>query len=278
MPAHYEIIALVLFSAFLHAVWNAQVKTHADRTLTLGLVSVLAVCVSATLIPFTPAPAPDVWPWLLAGVACHLGFKCFLLAAYRTGDFSQVYPLARGSAPLIVAIASGESLRTGQLWGVALISLGIFSLTVDKGLTRAAHMRPVVYALMTGLFIAAYTVLDGRGVRLMGSALGFASWLFLIDGALFASGALYLRRHSLAKLWGPRLIVPLLAGIISLLGYFIIIWAVSRDAMAPVAALRETGVIFAALIGTLVLKEPFGRRRLIAASCVVAGIAAMSLA
>jgi len=189
-----------------------------------------------------------------------------------------VYPLARGSAPLLVALASGESLGAGQTGGVALISLGIFSLTFEKGLPRRQHLPPILYALLTAAFIAAYTVFDGRGVRLAGSTLAYVPWLFLIDGTLFSGAALFLRRKALAAYVGPRLLTPLAAGAISLLGYFIVIWALSRGAMAPVAALRETGVIFAALIGTFVLKEPFGLRRVLAAACVTAGIVLMSLA
>jgi drug/metabolite transporter (DMT)-like permease len=278
MPLQVQITLLVLLSAFLHAVWNAVVKVRADRTLTLGLVSLLAALVSLAMLPFVAFPPPQAWKWILAAVAGHLGFKIFLLSAYRTGDFSQVYPLARGSAPLLVALGSGEFLGAGQRWGVALISAGIFSLTFDKGIPRGRHLPPVLYALITGAFIAGYTVADGNGVRLVGSTFGYAPWLFVIDGTLFAGGVLYLRRGTLRTHFGPQLLTPLAAGAISLVGYFIIIWAVSRGAMAPVAALRETGVIFAALIGTLLLKEPFGLRRIAAAASVVAGIAAMSLA
>ncbi len=278
MSIQVQITLLVLLSAFLHAVWNAVVKVRADRTLTLGLVSLLAALVSLAMLPFVHLPPPQAWKWILAGVAGHLGFKIFLLSAYRTGDFSQVYPLARGSAPLLVALASGESLRSGQVWGVALISVGIFSLTFDKGIPKGRHLPPVLYALVTGAFIAAYTLADGNGVRLVGSTFGYAPWLFAIDGTLFAGSVLFLRRGYLRTHFGLHLLTPMAAGAISLLGYFIIIWAVSRGPMAPVAALRETGVIFAALIGTLILKEPFGLRRVIAAACVVAGIAAMSLA
>ncbi len=278
MPIQLQITLLVLFAAFLHAVWNALVKVHADRMLTLGLVSLLAMFVSLALVPFVPVPTLAVWKWIVPSIVCHQCFKFFLLAAYRTGDFGRVYPLARGSAPLLVVFAAGEGLRSGQMWGVALISAGIVSLTFDAGIPRRQHWPPVVYALLTGVFIAGYTVFDGHGVRRMGSSLGYAAWLFLIDGSIFASITLFLRRRALAAHLGPRLMTPLAAGVISLLGYFIIIWAVSQGAMAPVAALRETGVIFAALIGALILKEPFGTRRVFAAACVVAGIVAMSLA
>jgi drug/metabolite transporter (DMT)-like permease len=278
MPVHAQVILLVLLSALLHAMWNALVKVHADRTLMLGFVSLLAALVSLALLPFAPVPPPAVWRWLLAAVGCHLLFKTFLLAAYGSGDFSHVYPLARGSAPLMVAAVSSDVLRAGQGWGVGLISLGVFILALDRSLLRHKQMLPVLYALLTGLFICGYTVLDGRGVRLMGSSIGYAAWLFLIDGTLFAAGALILRRHAIRATLGPKLMTPLAAGIVSLLGYFIIIWAVRQDAMAPVAALRETGVLFAAVIGAFVLKEAFGPRRILAAALVVAGIAVVSLA
>ena len=276
MPVHVQVILLVLFSALLHAVWNAVVKVHTDRTLTLGFVSLLAALVSLALLPFAPLPPAAVWQWLIPAVGCHLLFKTCLLAAYRTGDFSHVYPLARGSAPLMVAAVSGDVLRAGQGWGVGLISLGVFILAFDRTLLRHGRARPVVYALLTGVFICGYTVLDGHGARLMGSSIGYAAWLFLIDGTLFAAVTLFLRRRAIRATLGPKLLTPLAAGTISLLGYFIVIWAVRQDAMAPVAALRETGVLFAAVIGAFVLKEAFGLRRVLAAALVVAGIAVVS--
>jgi drug/metabolite transporter (DMT)-like permease len=276
MSLELRITLLVLLAAFLHAVWNALVKTDTDRTLTLGLLSLLSTAVALATVPFVPVPPQAVWGYLALGVAFHLAFKVCLLQAYRAGDLSHVYPLARGTAPLLVWLASGalagEAPRGLDAVGVGMISLGILSLTFDRGIPRRAEWRPVGFALATGAFVAAYTVMDGLGVRRFGHPIAYTAWLFLCDGLFFTTTALFLRRRQLRKSFGPALLVPIGAGFISLGGYLIVVWALSLGALASVAALRETGVIFAALIGTVVLREPLGGRRVFASVCVAAGV------
>jgi drug/metabolite transporter (DMT)-like permease len=278
MPQELLVTLLVLLAAFLHAVWNALVKSNADRTLTLGLLSSLSIVVGLALIGFVPVPPPAVRGYLAVAVGFHLAFKICLLQAYRAGDLSHVYPLARGSAPLVVALLSGwvgERLHGGEVWGVLLISLGVFTLTFEFGLPGRQQRAPVGFALLTGLSIAGYTMVDGMGARTFGHPLAYTVWLFLIDGTIFFAGVLVLRWRQLAQAAPLTLLVPIGAGFISMAGYAIIVWALSLGAMAPVAALRETGVIFAALIGTFVLKEPLGRRRIFAAACMAAGVVAI---
>jgi drug/metabolite transporter (DMT)-like permease len=198
-----------------------------------------------------------------------------LLQAYRGGDLGHVYPLARGSAPLLVALGSGllgERPQPGAMGGVALISGAIFLLAFEHGLPRRQQWHPVGFALLTGCLIAAYTLVDGLGVRAYGHVMGYTVWLFLIDGAIFMTTALFLRRRQFAQASWAALLIPIGAGFISLSGYTIVVWALSQGAMAPVAALRETGVIFAALIGTFILKEPLGGRRVFAAACMAGGV------
>ncbi len=272
---------LVLLAALLHAVWNALVKSNADRTLTLGLLSSLSIVVGLALVGFVPVPPPAVRGYLALGVLLHLAFKICLLRAYRAGDLNHVYPLARGSAPLIVALLSGwvagEHLQARVAWGVVAISLGIFILTFEHGLPQRQQRTSVVFALLTGCAIAGYTLVDGLGARRFGHALGYTVWLFLIDGTLFFSGVMVLRWRQVSRAAPLALLVPIAAGFISMAAYAIVVWALSLGAMASVAALRETGVIFAALIGTFVLKEPLGRRRVFGAACMAAGVVAIGL-
>jgi drug/metabolite transporter (DMT)-like permease len=233
-----------------------------------------------------PAPPLALWPYLLLGVVTHNGFKVFLLLAYRTGDLSRVYPLARGSAPLLVALFSGvvagEALTWMDLASVLLISLGLMSLALERGLTvrglaASDDRRGLWYALASGTCIAAYTLIDGMGVRLSGTVWGYSAWLFFVDAIPFMLIALVWRGRYLRQFLRGRVAPGVLAGSLSGLAYFIVMWALNHGAMAPVAALRETGVVFAALIGTVVLGESFGVRRILAAALVATGVVVMNL-
>lgn len=276
-----RITLLVLLAALIHACWNALVKSGRDPLLSIVTVSGTSSLLSAMIIPFTGFPAPAAWPYIALGVLTHNGFKIFLILAYRAGDLSRVYPLARGSAPLVVAafsgLVAGEVLSRGEVAGVALVSLGLVSLTFEPQRAGRADLLAVGYAFATGVFIGAYTLIDGLGVRASGTHLGYSAWLFFIDGMPMVTLGLLLRRgHVRAFLrrdFGPALV----AGCLSLSGYFVVLWALSLGTMAPIAALRETGVIFAALIGRIVLKEAFGWRRVLAAALVTAGIAVLHL-
>lgn len=282
MPLDPGIAGLVLLSALMHAGWNTVVKTGGDRLLTMALVtgssSVFALCA----IPFVEPPSPDSWKFIFLSILLHTGYNTVLVQAYRVGDLSQVYPLARGTAPLITAALSiyvaGETLGTGEVFGVLVICLGIISITFAYGLPGRRNLPAVLFALGTGMFIASYTLVDGMGVRVSGSPADYIAWLLFLVEIPFVVAALLMRRaKALAFLrtqWKPGVA----GGAMTLLAYALVVWALSRGAMAPVAALRETGVIFAAIIGTLFLGEPFGRRRVAASVIIATGIALLGLA
>jgi len=276
-----RITLLVLLAALVHATWNALVKAGRDPLLLIATVSGVSCLLSAMLLPFVPAPARAAWPYIAAGVLAHNGFKIFLILAYRAGDLSKVYPLARGSAPLVVAafagVVAGEVLSGAELAGVALISAGLASLTLEPRRAGRADALAVGFALATGLFIGAYTLVDGVGVRLSDSFLGYTAWLFFFDGIPMMVLAVTLRGRQLPRFFRGEGRTAVVAGCLSLFGYFIVVWALQQGAMAPVAALRETGVIFAAVIGRVALKEPFGWRRILAAALVAAGVAVLNL-
>ena len=282
LSVEVRITLLVLAAAFLHACWNALVKSGRDPLLTIVTVSAVASLISASLIPFVQAPARAAWPYLALGVLTHNGFKIFLILAYRAGDFSRVYPLARGSAPLVVAafsgLVAGETVSGAELAGVALISAGLASLALEPGrggTDRRTDGIAVGCALLTGVFIGAYTLIDGMGVRVGGSHLGYSAWLFFLDGMPMVTLGLVLRGRQVAGFLRRGALPAIVAGSLSLLAYFVVIWALQAGTMAPIAALRETGVIFAAIIGRVVLKEHFGGRRMAAAALVTLGVAAL---
>ncbi len=280
LPLH--IVGLVLLAAILHATWNAVIKAGEDRFLTLVLVIGVGAALALPVLPLVLPPAVESWPYLLLSVAIHTGYFFFLLRAYRIGDLSQVYPVARGTAPLLAAaggaIFADEALRPVQLAGLVLASLAIASFAFERGRVEAGQLKPFAYGFATALFIGSYTVTDALGVRVSGSPLGFIAWLFLISwlpllayARVARPGALgpYARAH-----WKPALA----GGLMCALAYGLVIWALSLGAMAHVSALRETSVIFAVLIGWFLLGEPFGRRRIAAAILVGFGIAIMHLA
>lgn len=276
------IAALVLLAAALHAGWNAVVKTAGDRVAAMALVMGTGAAAAAMALPFVPVPAAASWPFLLLSAAIHIGYFFFLLQAYRVGDLSHVYPVARGAAPLLVAggaaLLAGESLAAGALVGLVLASAAIASFAFDGGAVRLRDPRPFAFALMTALFIGSYTLTDGLGVRASGAPHGFIAWLLAIDGLPLILYCAAARRGRLGAALRPRWRRGVAGGVMCAGAYALVIWALESAPMAHVSALRETSVVFAVAIGSLLLGEPFGRRRLGAAALTAAGIAIMHAA
>jgi drug/metabolite transporter (DMT)-like permease len=278
------VAALVLLTAVMHAVWNALVKADGDRTVALawviGVGTVVGVAVAAT----QPVPVAAAWPWLLGSAAMHGFYYVGLLGAYRTGDLGRVYPIARGSAPVLVAIGAAATAAEIPGWmemaGIALVSCGILSLALggDRGNAEAAtavvdRRRATAFALLTGVAIATYTVLDGTGVRRSGDAIGYAAWTYVVQVPavlvlLAIAGRTRITTYVRSGAWKRGTA----GGVVAMVAWPIAIWAMSVVPIAHVAALRETSVIFAAVIGARMLHEPFGARRIAAAVVVAAGI------
>ena len=266
----------MLLAAVMHATWNAFVKAGGDRLVIMALAMILAspFCLFGAL--FVPFPDPASWPYLVASIVIHSAYYGFLIHAYRHGDLSQVYPIARGAAPVLVAAAAwiwaGEALRPREMLGVAVVSLGILSLAWRRGhVLRAGEAGSIAFALLTSVSIALYSVTDGIGVRNAGSAISYILWLFALEGWPLFLYALWRRRGRIGVSFLPNLKIGFGAAAISTLAYGIVIWAMSLGAMAHVVALRETSVVMAAAIGAMALKEPFGLRRIAAAATVAAG-------
>lgn len=274
------VLAAVLLAALLHAGWNALVKADRDRLIAMATVSAGSGVAALVLLPLVAAPAPASWPFIAASLGIHLGYQLFLVRAYGHGELGQVYPIARGAAPLLVALGAavlvGERLAPGPLAGVALVALGIASLARTKRSALPRDPRPVLYALGTAVFIAGYTVVDGSGARLAGSAHGYALWFFALNALPVAAVVAWRRGLGAWRAAGPRLGLHLAGGVMSLVAYWLVIWALTRGAMAPVAALREVSVLIAAVIGAALLKERLGRARIAAALAIVVGIALLS--
>ncbi len=269
----------VLAAAITHATWNAIAHGIRDQTLAFGLIGAGGIIVAIPLVIVVAAPRADSWRYLLGSVAIHVFYNLLLMRCYRYGEFGQVYPLARGISPPVVTILAavfvGEHLALPQLAGVAVVSGGLAAL-VFAG--RRPGRAALLAAIGTGLTIAAYTTVDGVGVRLSASPVGYIGWLMLLQSLCVPAFALVRRRDVLAKQPPRILLTGLAAGALSVLAYGLVLWAQTRGALAPIAALRETSVIFGAIIGTLVFREPFGRTRIAATVLVAAGILLLNVA
>ncbi|MFI2611361.1 EamA family transporter [Kitasatospora sp. NPDC018619] len=272
----------VLTAAVLHAVWNALAHRIPDRLVGFTLINLTYAACALVMVALNPLPAAAAWPYLLASVAVEVASTLLLLRAYQLGDFGQMYPIARGSAPLLVALISvavlGRPLGAGALLGVLVISCGLIGLAFARGIPGRAQLPALAAAGGTGAMIAVYTVLDAGGVRHAGTVGGYLAWLFLLQGAVLV--AVVRARRGPGLLAGAGRAVPLgiAGGVLSLTAYGLVVWAQARGDMATIAALRETSIVFAALIAAVVFRERLGRLRLTAAFTVLGGIAVLELA
>ncbi len=275
MTLDIGVFCLVLLAAVLHATWNALVKAGGDRLVTIALVMITAGVPALLALPFLPFPAAAAWPYLIASVAIHLVYFLALVYAYEHGDLSQVYPIARGTAPMLVALGAwllaGEALSPYEVTGVLVVSAGIISLAWRRGVRPPQEAKAIGFALLTALTIGTYSVSDGLGVRAAGNAFSYIAWLFFISGIPIFLIALWRRRGRVRAVFGPALRPGIGGGIVAGTAYGFVIWAMSVAPMAHIVALRETSVLIAAAIGTLVLKEPFGRHRIAAAAVIASG-------
>ena len=279
----------VLAAAVTHATWNAIAHGIKDQLLAFGLIGTGGILVAIPLVILSPFPLSACWPYLLASIVIHVFYNLLLMRSYRYGEFGQVYPLARGTSPLVVtvlaAVFAAERPSAAQVAGVLVVSSGLALLVLagrtgrraaagggnghGSGLGRAA----LIAAVGTGLTIAAYTTVDGLGVRLSGSSVAYIGWLMLLESLCVPAWALARRRHELLSGTSRRVLGSgLLAGGLSVLAYGLVLWAQTRGDLAPIAALRETSVIFGAVIATVVFHEPFGRWRIAATLLVVVGV------
>ena len=275
------VFVMVLGAALLHAAWNALVKVNADRLVMIAIMMMSQVGIAVLVVPFVAFPTPQAWPYIWASTVLNTAYCVFLINAYRHGDLSHVYPISRGSAPLIVAVISvaivGETLSRQAGLSVVIIALGIMSLTLTRGAAGFKEPRVMLYALGTGVFIAGYTIVDGLGARLADSAHSYTFWVHLVNGIPIALIALYLRRGRILISVRQSWKVGVLGGMISLLAYWIVIWAMTQAPLALVSAVRETSMVFAVLLGVFVLKERLDLARLASIGTTLIGTVMLKL-
>nr|WP_306263673.1 EamA family transporter [Pararhizobium sp. IMCC3301] len=271
-----EITVLILLAAALHAGWNALIKISGDRIAVMAVVTLAGSMLSLLALPFVDSPDIASLPLLALTILIHTGYHFFLPIAYDHGDLGQVYPIARGAAPILVTLGAlifaGEQISQMALIGVLCLAVGVMALAFDGRKPGRINPRAVFFALATGVCIAAYTIVDGLGARQAGSILGFAVWLTIGDGILTFLIALLWKRREIVVVVKTNVLTGFAGGAMQVSAYWIIVYALAVAPMGMVSGLRETSVLFAALISTFVLKEGFGVWRFLSASLVTFGL------
>ncbi|MFD2738877.1 EamA family transporter [Sulfitobacter aestuarii] len=272
----------VLLAALLHASWNALVKGGADKRVNMTAVVIGHAPLALLVIWLAPLPDPASWPYLGAGMICHFGYQIFLLSAYDKGDLSQVYPIARGTAPLIVAAVTllvlGEELTRLELLAVAVIGLGLISMALVRQSDGSRNLPAAQLAVITGCFIAGYSLIDGLGARASGSPWGFFGWLALLNALVFALYMGLRAPGTLRAAFTRARPVMIFGGAASYGAYAMVVWAFTLAPIALVTALRETSIVFALLIGVCFFGERMNLAKLIATFATLAGAALLRMA
>lgn len=274
----YLVYMLILAAAVGQALWNAMVKGSGDRLMMLASIRTVGLFGGAVLLSIAAGPAPESWPWLGAAAFVHYVYYAMMLNAYRLGDMGQVYPIARGLAPVLVLglgiLFAGERPNLWAFAAVLVLSSGIALLAFSG---RRMGRRALLFALGTGVAISGYSYLSGIGIRKSGSILGYIGLLEVLAGSGLVGFALWRRRAGSLEFARAHWRRGLFAGILSVGGYSIALWAMARTHLASVVALRETSVVFAALAGSWLLREGFLMQRLLAASVVTVGIICLGI-
>ena len=266
------VIGLALLAAILHATWNAFLRSGGDR---LWTVTVMSFASSVFAIPFLfiyPLPALGAWLYIVLSAVLQVGYSVFLVAAYRNGELGQVYPIVRGTVPLLVTsggfIITGDNLNSYQIAGVILVAVGIMSLALGKGRASFSSIR---LALATGAIIAAYSTVDSIGVRQTGQSGAYTAWVLVLYGAFLPATFLVLRRRLKVDFRAPDTWRALAGGLVAMIAYGVVVAAFTLGPAGPITALREPRVVFAVLIGWLFLGETLTARRILACVVVAAG-------
>ena len=264
----------VLGAALLHASWNVLVKSGGDKQLETINIAVGSGVVGLAVALFVPAPAQASWPWLVSSALVHILYFAFLAGAYRWGDLSYAYPVMRGGGPMIVALvgalALGEVLPLPETIGVLLICAGVLAFATGRHDPRAT-----AFAVGNAVVIAAYTLIDAQGARLSGAPVSYALWFFALNGLVILLYGLARRGAAVPAYYRANWRRAVVGGSFAVAASGIALWAMTQAPVALVAALRETSVVFAAVLGALLLREPFTKRRVIATLIVLAGLVAL---
>jgi drug/metabolite transporter (DMT)-like permease len=268
----FDVFAIIMLGAALHATWNAVVKGGADKLLTTCMIAAVASLIASATLPFLALPAKESWPFIGASMVLQVLYFVLVAATYRIADMSQTYPIMRGTAPLLVAMVSvlvlSEPLSAFAWLGIAVISLGILSMAAAPA---AGQKKGLVLALINACVIAGYTLIDGLGVRKSGAPAAYTLWIFLLTGIPLAAWALATRRAVFCEYVTRNWRLGVVGGVGTVASYGLALWAMTHAPIATVSALRETSILFGVVISAWVLKEHLTRVRIVAACIIAAG-------
>lgn len=272
------VIGLALFAAILHATWNAFLRSGGDRLWTVTIMSFASTVFALPFLLIYPVPASGAWLYIVLSAILQVGYSIFLVAAYRYGELGQVYPIVRGTVPLLVTlggfIITGDTLNSYQIAGVVLTALGIMSLALGKG---RASTSSILFALATGAIIAAYATVDSVGVRRTGQSEAYTAWVLVLYGLFLPTAFFALRRRLVVDFRAPDTWKALGGGLVAMVAYGVVVAAFALGPAGPITALRETSVVFAVLIGWMFLGEALSTRRIFACLIVAAGAILLGL-
>lgn len=270
------VIGLALFAAILHATWNAFLRSGGDRLWTVTVMSFASTVFALPFVFIYPMPASEAWLYIVLSAILQVGYSIFLVAAYRYGELGQVYPIVRGTVPLLVTsggfVITGDTLNSYQIAGVVLIALGIMSLALWRG---RASTSSILFALATGAIIAAYATVDSMGVRQTGQSGAYTAWVLVLYGIFLPAAFLALRRRLVVDFRAPDTWKALGGGLVAMVAYGVVVAAFALGPAGPITALRETSVVFAVLIGWMFLGEALSIRRIFA--CLIVAVGAILL-
>lgn len=273
----FDVFAIIMLGAVLHASWNAVVKGGVDKLLTTCMIASMASLIALAAVPFMTLPAQESWPFIGASAILQVVYFVMVASTYRIADMSQTYPIMRGTAPLLVATVSvlflSEALSTFAWLGIAVISVGILSMAA----ARSGQKKGVVLALINAGVIASYTLVDGLGVRKSGAPAAYTLWIFLLTGIPLAAWALATRRAMFCDCLSRNWRLGVVGGAGTVASYGLALWAMTQAPIATVSALRETSILFGVVISAWVLKEHLTRVRVVAACIIAAGAMVLRL-
>lgn len=271
-----EVFLAVLAAAAMHAGWNATIKTANDPLVSATHLTLFSGAIALCCLPFVSVPQPGVWKWIALSVAVHVVYRLMVVGAYRSGDMAQVYPIMRGTAPMLTALGTmlliGEAISPIGYLAVAALSAGVFLISVKGGRIGDLNRSAVVFALLAAACTCAYTLADGIGARENGSGPGYALWLAVCNSVASQVAGVHLAGWSVYRTLPGTALVSFGGGAMMMGSYLVAIWAMTKAPIALVAALRETSVLFGAIIATTILKEPLTRWRIAASLLILTGV------
>jgi drug/metabolite transporter (DMT)-like permease len=271
----FAVFIAVLGAALLHAGWNAIIKTGLSKQTSMFLLSVGHALIGAVIAATKPFPVVEAWPWLVASGLIHMAYQLFLAYAYEQGDLSRVYPIARGAAPMMVLVVSvlflSDPMETMDYVGVSVLGVGIAFMA--RGVfTNGESRRLLPFAFGSALATAGYSLADGLGARVAGDPLQYVSWLMMLSATFYTPAAIALRGLQVVRASRRDWIFGLIASAASFTAYAIAVWAMTVAPLALVAALRETSILFAVLLGWLLFGDRMDRGKIVAAALIVSGV------